>query len=806
MSRSIRFPAGQRIRIHQLSRDLRLRLLSGHDIWHTVALPEIGLPSIRLSDGPHGLRKQAGDSDHLGIADSEPATCYPTAATLACSWNPELLEEVGTALGREARHQGIGVVLGPGLNIKRHPNCGRNFEYFSEDPLLSGKLAAAMVRGIQSQGVGACLKHFAVNNQEAYRLVVDAVVDERTLREIYLTAFEIAVKESSPWTIMAAYNRVNGEYCCDSRRLLTDILRDEWSFDGLVMSDWMATNDRAAGVRAGMDLEMPSSGNAFDPAVVSALEQGQVREDEVDTCLQRLSDLAERVAPPQATDPEEIESWHRLARRAASESTVLLKNDDVLPLTRGTRIAVVGAFARSPRYQGAGSSMVNPRRLTSALDAIRARFGNGHEIPFADGYDAQSSHLDPAAIDAAVAAVRGADVVLLFAGLPAPYESEGFDREHMRLPEQHDRLIRAVCEANPKTVVILANGGPVETPWVDDVAGIVETYLGGEAGGEAIADVLSGDAEPGGRLAETFPVAQGDVPSDAYFPGVPRQVQYREGLFIGYRYYDTARVGVRFPFGFGLSYTRFALEQPRLSSPAIGVDDTVQATVTVRNVGDRPGSEVVQVYVRRPHSTIVRPRKELRGFAKVRLAPGEAREVCVPLGPRAFTHYDPQIQQWRTEQGRFDVLIGTSAHDIHAALPLTVGDPNGTTDPIPGWGPTPWQPDDTEFTARLGRAIPTPDGAPPFDRTSTFDELGVTWLGGALQRLVLRVARSETSKMAAGNPALQKMLDRATLEAPLRSIVQATRGQFPFRALDSLIAALNGEWREALRIGTNSRR
>lgn len=792
-------------RLDKVDLDQKVRALSGRDIWRTAEIAEIGLASVRLSDGPHGLRKQSGDSDHLGIADSEPATCYPTAATLACSWDVSLLEEIGTALGREARHQGVGVVLGPGLNIKRHPNCGRNFEYFSEDPLLAGKLAAAMVRGMQAQGVGACLKHFAVNNQEAYRLVVDAVVDERTLREIYLAAFEIAVKESSPWTVMAAYNRVNGEYCCDSRRLLTDILRDEWGFDGLVMSDWMATNDRVAGVRAGMDLEMPSSGNAFDAAVLSAIEHGELHEEEVDRCLRRLSELAGRVAPPQAADAAEVENWHRLARRASAESTVLLKNDSALPLARGTRIAVVGAFARSPRYQGAGSSMVNPRRLTSALDAIRARFGNGHEIPFVEGYDPETSQPDPAAIEAAVAAAREVDVVLLFAGLPAPYESEGFDREHMRLPEQHDRLIRAVCEANPNTVVVLANGGPVAMPWADAPAAIVETYLGGEAGGEAIADVLSGDVGPGGRLAETVPLRQSDHPADPYFPGKPRQVQYREGVFVGYRYYDTANVDVRFPFGFGLSYTRFELERPRLSAPAIGIDDTVTATVTVKNVGDRAGSEVVQVYVRRPGSAVVRPRKELRGFAKVHLAAGESRDVAIELGPRAFAHYDVQRGDWSIDQGRFDVLIGTSAREIHAALPLTVGEAALAATPLAGWGATPWQPDDEEFATRLGHAIPVADGAPPFDRTSTFAELGSTWLGRGVQQVVLRVARSETAKMAGDNAALQKMLDRATLEAPVRSMVMATRGKVSFRALDTLIAALNGHWSRVVRMWTGSR-
>lgn len=783
----------------KLDRTERVRLLSGRDLWRTAEAPAIGLDSIWLSDGPHGLRRQAGGGDHLGIAESEPATCYPTAATLASSWDVDLLAEVGAALGREARHQGVAVVLGPGLNIKRHPNCGRNFEYFSEDPLLSGRLAAAMVRGIQAQGVGACLKHYAVNNQEAYRLVVDAVVDERTLREIYLAGFEIAVRESQPWTVMAAYNRVNGEYCTDSRRLLGDILRTEWGFDGLVMSDWTATNDRVAGVRAGMDLEMPSSGNAFDADVLAALDSGALRDDEVDASVERLVTLARRVSLPQPAPADEVDAWHRLARRAAAESTVLLRNDGVLPIARGCRFAVVGAFARRPRYQGAGSSMVNPRRLTSALDALRARLGNGHEIPYADGYDPETSHDDPAAIEAAVAVARQADVVLLFAGLPAPYESEGFDREHMRLPDQHDRLIRAVCAANPRTVVILANGGAVEMPWATAPAAIVETWLGGEAGGAAIVDVLCGDVDPGGRLAETFPRVQADVPSDPFFPGTPRQVQYREGVFVGYRYFATARVPVRFPFGFGLSYTRFELAGARLSAPAIAADGSVTVSVDVTNTGDRPGAEVVQVYVRRPHSALVRPDRELRGFAKVRLAPGETRTVAIDLGPRAFAHYDPAAAAWCVEAGGFEILVGTSSAEIHATLRLTVGAPEAPAVPLTGWGELAWRPCDDEFAARLGRPIPAADPLLPFGRTSTFADLGATWPGRLLQQLVLRVARTETAKLAGGNAALQKMLDRATLEAPLRSMVLVTRGRLSFRTLDAIIAALNGRWSAALR-------
>jgi len=794
-----------------LSRAARVRLLSGRGLWHTAAVPELGVESIMLSDGPHGLRKQENAGDHLGIAPSVPATCYPPAATLACSWDVELLAEVGAAIGREARQQGISVVLGPGLNIKRHPNCGRNFEYFSEDPLLAGELAAAMVRGIQAQGVAACLKHYAVNNQESHRLVVDAVVDERSLREIYLRGFEIAVARSNPWTVMAAYNRVNGEYCTDSPRLLTTILRDEWGFTGLVMSDWTATNDRVAGVRAGMDLEMPSSGGAFDAAVLAALASGELCDEQVNACGQRVLDLVARTKRGRdevVALPEEAAFYHAVARRAAAESAVLLTNDGTLPLQASASIAVIGAFAETPRYQGAGSSQVNPTRLDTALDALRARLGAEVKLDYRCGYDPVLSPVDEAEIAAAVAAAGVAETVLLFAGLPAAYESEGFDREHMRLPEQQERLIAAVCAANPRTVVVLANGAPVEMPWVDAPAAILEAYLGGQATGAAVVDVLFGDVEPSGRLAETFPVCQADVPSDPYFPGEPRQVQYREGLFVGYRYYDSAGVAVRFPFGHGLGYTSFAYGALRLAAESIALGEDVEVRVAITNTGVRAGAEVVQVYVRRPGTRIVRPEKELRGFAKVRLAAGESTEVAVSLGGRAFAHYDVARRGWEVEAGAFEILVGSSAESIHATATIVVG-VAAAAEEVAGEvaGPDPWAPDDDRFAARLGRPIPAPDPAHPFHRNSTFGDLGATRAGRRLQAIILRAARSQTAKMADGNLALQKMFDRATLEAPLRSAAQVSGGKISLAMVDAVIDMLNGDWGRALRrVATRTRR
>ncbi len=549
----------------------QISLLSGSTFWLTQPLPDHAVPAVMLSDGPHGLRAQTGTGENLGLSGSLPATCFPTAVTIASSWDPGLIEEVGRAVGAEARALGVSVVLGPGLNIKRHPLCGRNFEYLSEDPLLSGHLATAMVRGIQSQGVGACLKHFAVNNQESHRLVVDAVVDERTLREMYLSGFEYAVQHSSPWSVMAAYNQVNGTYCCDNEYLLTGILRDEWGFEGLVMSDWGATNDRVAGVRAGMDLEMPGSGGAFDEAVERAVTDGQLTPAQVAACADRVLDLVER-SPRVQGAPANLGDHDALARRAAAQSSVLLTNDGILPLDRGATVALIGAFAEHPRFQGSGSSLVNPTRVTTAAQAMAE---SAVTFAYAPGYDPQVSGRDDRLIGEAVALARESDVAVVLAGLPGSYESEGFDRSDMNLPAQHDALIEAVCQANPRTVVVLSNGAPVAMPWVAAPAAILESYLGGQASGAALVDVLYGDVEPGGRLAETFPVRQTDLASDRNFPGQPHQVQYREGLHVGYRHLTSAGIAPLFAFGHGLGYTTFEMGAPSLDRTSITHDEPV---------------------------------------------------------------------------------------------------------------------------------------------------------------------------------------------------------------------------------------
>ena len=764
----------------------RVTLLSGSDVWRTQALPKSDLPAVMLSDGPHGLRKQNVGGDHLGATGSNPATCFPTASALASSWDESLLHEIGEALGREARAEGVAVILGPGLNIKRHPNCGRNFEYMSEDPLLSGRMAAAMVDGIQSQGVGACLKHFAVNNQESHRLVVDAVVDERTLREIYLTGFEIAVRSSRPWTIMAAYNSVNGTFCCDNRRLLTEILREEWGFDGLVMSDWGATNDRVAGVRAGMDLEMPGSGGISDGDVIGAVRRGELTQDELDGCVDRVLHLVDRAAH-QVGDPAALDQHHELARRAAADSTVLLTNDGVLPLASPASIAVIGAFAKHPRYQGAGSSLVNPARLETAWEALQRRADPLTVLTYAPGYDPDDSESDTALVSEAVAAASEADVVLLMVGLPGAYEAEGFDRTDMSLPVQHEALVEAIAAANPRTIVTLSNGAPVTMPWIDRPAAVVESYLGGQACGAALIDVVFGDREPGGRLAETFPMRQSDVPSDPYFPGHPHQVEYREGVFVGYRYYATADVDVRFPFGHGLSYTTFAYTNVRLSRRTISAGDEVQVTVTVTNTGPRAGSEVVQIYVHDGTGAAIRPDSELKAFAKVHLEPGESETVTLQLDERAFAFYDVGSAAWRTGAGKFEIRIGSSSAATHATRSVTM-----TSDLSRRVTSQPLIADsDDQFEQLLGRPLPTPRPARPFTRLTTVGELSGSLLGRPVRRALHAGTAKQFADLSGNNPLIVEKLHGALDEMPLRGVVLFAGGLIPWPVLDTFLNTLN---------------
>lgn len=756
----------------------QIRLLSGSTFWLTEPLPEHGVPAIMLSDGPHGLRAQSGEGEHLGLLGSIPATCFPPAVTIASSWDPDLVRQIGVAVGAEARALGVSVVLGPGLNIKRHPLCGRNFEYLSEDPLLAGHLATAMVQGIQSEGVGACLKHFAVNNQESHRFVVDAVVDERTLREIYLAGFEHAVRESRPRTVMAAYNLVNGTYCCEHDYLLGRVLRDEWGFEGLVMSDWGATNDRVAGIRAGMDLEMPGNDGVFDDSVAAAVAAGTLATHDVEVCAQRILDLVAD-SPAEPGPPADLDAHDALARRAAAESSVLLTNDGLLPLRGGESIAVIGAFAETPRYQGSGSSQVNPTRVTTALDGFAER---GIEVSYAPGYDPVTAGLDARLIDEAVAVARDADVVVLMAGLTGLYESEGFDRDDLNLPRQHDRLISAVCEVNPRTVVVLSNGAPVVMPWVDQPAAILESYLGGQASGGALVDVLYGDVEPGGRLAETFPVKRTDVGSDPYFPGDPHQVEYREGLSVGYRHFTSAGIRPLFPFGHGLGYSDFEVGAPKGASQVRAGDD-LELAIGVRNIGERDGSTVVQVYLRDRTGRVARPRRSLCGFAKVRLGAGDRTTVSVSVPARAFAFFDVDSHDWLIPAGDYELEVGLSSGNILHTHPVTVtGGFTGKKSREALIAAS-----DKAFARRLGHAIPDPRPVRPYTRVSTIGEIARNPVGLLVRSAVLRFSgfHGET------DPVTAKMITRSVDEMPLRAIALLGAGRVNLGMIDGLIDVLN---------------
>ncbi|MFC0268131.1 glycoside hydrolase family 3 C-terminal domain-containing protein [Kushneria aurantia] len=661
--------------IAQLTLEEKASLCSGHDFWSTKAIERLAIPAMRLSDGPHGLRVPAGD-DHLGLTHSKPATCFPTAAGLACSWNPALVEEMGRALGDEARAEGLHVVLGPGANIKRSPLCGRNFEYFSEDPLLSSRLAAAHIRGVQSRGVGASLKHFAANNQEHRRMSVNAVIDERSLREIYLASFESAVKEAQPWTVMCAYNRLNGELCAEHPYLLTDILRNEWGFEGFVVSDWGAVNERVAGLAAGLELEMPPGGEARDRQIVAAVREGALDEAILDRAVARLLAVTLRVRDNEDDSVGvDHEAHHQLARRVARESMVLLKNDNaLLPLAANAEVALIGEFAKRPRYQGGGSSHVNATRVASLYEALDSRLGE--RLHYAQGFAIDRDDIDSALQQEAVAQAREAGVAVLCLGLPERIESEGYDREHLDLPPNQIALIEAVRSVQTNTLVVLASGAPIVMPWVEHADAILAGYLGGQACGEALADLLLGDVSPCGKLAETFPQRLADTPCYLNFPGEGDRVRYGEGIFVGYRYYDSAEVAPLFPFGHGLSYSRFDYTDLELSRDTFSGEDELTVRLSLTNSGGVEASEVVQLYVSDATRTIPVAEQTLRAFDKIALRPGATQHIAFTLRRRDFCFYDAAHGDWRLPSGTFEIRIGASSQDIRLVAPFEVaGDP-----------------------------------------------------------------------------------------------------------------------------------
>jgi beta-glucosidase len=657
-------------------------LCLGSDFWHTAPVPRLGIPAITLSDGPHGLRRQPERGDHVGISGSLPATCFPTASALGSSFDPDLVRRIGEAIGDEARAQDVQVVLGPGINIKRSPLCGRNFEYFSEDPHVSGVLGAALVEGLQSRGVGASVKHFAANNQETDRLRVSADVDERTLREIYLPAFERVVTECRPWTVMCSYNKINGTYASEHRWLLTTVLREEWGFDGLVVSDWGAVHDRVAALAAGLDLEMPPNLGVSDAAIVAAVEAGELDEDLLDRAVTRVLGLVGRVEEPDADSLGfDADAHHALARAAAAECAVLLKNDDaLLPLQprAGDTIAVIGEFARTPRFQGAGSSQVNPTRVEVVLDGLRAAVPDGVEVPFAAGFGIGSTDSDEELAAEAVALAARASVAIVFLGLPSAAESEGYDRVDLDLPANQVALLSRLAEVNPRLVVVLANGSAVRvSDWEKHAAAMLECWLSGQAAGGAIADVLLGIANPCGRLTETLPLRLEDTPSHLNFPGEAGSVRYGEGIFVGYRGYDALDRDVSYPFGHGLSYTTFDYTDLRttVSGEVESESLTVEVSCRIANTGSRRGKEVAQLYVGDPVASVARPPRELKGFAKVDLAPGETQPVTFRLTARDLSYWSTTASAWVLEPGQFTLAIGRSSRDLRATATIDISAP-----------------------------------------------------------------------------------------------------------------------------------
>ena len=647
--------------VAQMTLEEKAGLCSGADFWHTKAVERLSIPSTMVSDGPHGLRKQDQAADHLGVNESIEAVCFPAACATAASFDRDLLRRMGEAIGSSCQHERLSVVLGPAVNIKRSPLCGRNFEYFSEDPYLTGEAAASFIEGVQSRNVGTSIKHFAANNQEHRRMSSSSEVDERTLREIYFPGFEIPVKRAKPWTVMCSYNRINGTYASENRWLLTDVLRKEWGFEGYVMSDWGAVSDRVAGVAAGLDLEMPSSNGVNDQKIVEAVRAGRLSEADVDLACERILNIVYRYtenAKPET--PWDMEAQHALAADIAAECMVLLKNgDDILPLSKNDSVAFIGEFAAKPRFQGGGSSHIHCFKTTSALEAAK-----GLNVTYARGYDAAADTATDEMLAEAVAAAKAAKVAVVFAGLPDAYESEGYDRAHMRMPECQVRLIEAVADANPNTVVVLHNGSPVEMPWLNRVKGVLEAYLGGQAVGIATIRVLFGDANPCGHLPESFPIKLEDNPSYLYFGGEPRATEYREGVFVGYRYYDKKKMDVLFPFGHGLSYTTFEYSNLRLSADCIKDTDTLTVTVTVKNTGSRPGKAVAQLYVGDVEGDVLRPVRELKGYEKLLLQSGESRDVTFTLDRRAFAYWNTTLHDWHVETGDFTIEVGASSRDL----------------------------------------------------------------------------------------------------------------------------------------------
>ena len=771
--------------IAKLTLEEKAALLQGKTVWTTYSFEHANIPEIFLSDGPHGLRKQAGAADHLGLNASVPATCFPTAAGMANSWNLELAEELGRALGEEAAANDVHVVLGPGLNIKRSPLCGRNFEYFSEDPYLAGKMAAAYIKGIQANGVAACPKHFAVNSQELRRMAMSSVLDERTFREIYLTGFEIAVKEGKAKSIMSSYNMINGTYANENAHLLSDILRDEWEFDGFVVTDWGADNNHTEGVRAGSNLVMPAPGADCALGLIKDCKDGKIDESVLDKRLEELLGVINSTSEAVAKAPKnfDVDAHHAIAKRCAAESIVLLDNDGILPLAADAKVAVIGDFAKTPRYQGAGSSQVNPTKLDNLYDALTAA---GVTITaYAQGFDRRNPNPDQKMIDEAIEVAKKGDTVLLCVGLDEILESEGMDRLHMELSASQKELIKAVCAVNTNVILVLSGGAPFVMPERNLYRAAIHGYLGGQAGAGAMADAILGKVNPSGKLNETWPLSLEDVSATPYFPSKERTAEYREGLYVGYRYFESAGVPVRYPFGYGLSYTNFTYSDIKVDEKSV--------SVTVTNTGERDGAEVVQLYVACEDSKIYRPEKELKGFQKVFLAAGESQRVTIAFDDKTFRYFDTADNAWRVEDADYDICIAKNAHEVVLSGVLHVAGKKVTDN-----APTCYKKadikavTDSDFEALLGH--PIPDGKWSGEITENDALCQLYYAKGAFARFLYKVLTSLKEKAdAKGEPNLNIMF---IYNMPIRAMAKFSNGIVSKKMAEDILFMVNGHfWR-----------
>lgn len=782
--------------VSKMTLEEKASLLSGKNFWETRDIERLGVKSFMVTDGPHGLRMQRGDSDHLGLNKSVPATCFPAACLTACSFDKELMNKMGKAMGDECRQEGVGIILGPAANIKRSPLCGRNFEYFSEDPLLSGEIAGALIEGIQNRNVGCSMKHYAMNNQEKARVSSNSVVDERAMREIYLKGFEIAVKKSQPWTLMCSYNKINGTYASDHKKLMYDIPRGEWGFKGAIMTDWGAMNDRIEGVKAGLDLEMPGPGDNNLKLIVEAVRDGRLSQADLDKCAVRMTELALRIAENTRV-PYDKGQHNELAREIARESAVLLKKGRYLPLKKNINLAVIGDFALNPRYQEAGSSKINPHKITSLIEAMKER---GIPYSYAKGYESEGKE-NEALVAEAVDKVKKSDVAVVMVGLPDSYESEGFDRSHMNLPDNQNKLMERLIKTGKPIVAVLSTGSAVILPWKDAVDSILLMYLGGQNSGNALLDLLLGEANPSGKLAESWPNRLEDTPCRDFFGG-KGNIEYRESIYVGYRYYDKAKKEVAYPFGHGLSYTEFVYSDISLSSSVINEKDGLEVSLTVTNTGDTDGKEVVEIYVAPPEDGVFRPIRELKGFMKVEVKRGEGKRITIPLDYSAFSYYHTASSSWRVDGGEYTIEAGSSSRDIRLSAKVKVNGSGKEECCLPSYDSpaTSWPPSKDEFEAILGHPVPPERSLRPFTSTSTLGDVRASFAGRMFYSIIKKNMMKQFSTGSGdGNDDFTKIIDAMLLDMPLRQLAMLSGDAMTPNVMEGLLEMMNGHYLKGLK-------